>query len=141
MKRKELEKHCRLCFYTIRFEAENDEWMEDSSFPPFPMWETFVSLFCRSTILPEVGATNYTCRSPVGVAGLISPWNLPIYLLTFKVAPALAAGCTVVCKPSEMTSWTAHLMARVMKDVGEMGRRGLVLWQCVITTLATIRSS
>jgi acyl-CoA reductase-like NAD-dependent aldehyde dehydrogenase len=71
-----------------------------------------------STILSEVQATNYTCRSPVGVAGLISPWNLPIYLLSFKVAPALAAGCTVVCKPSEMTSWTAHLMAKVMKDIG-----------------------
>ena len=53
------------------------------------------------------------------MAGLISPWNLPIYLLTFKVAPALAAGCTVVCKPSEMTSLTAHLMAKVMKDVGK----------------------
>ena len=69
----------------------------------------------------EAQATNYTCRTPVGVAGLISPWNLPIYLLTFKVAPALAAGCTVVCKPSEMTSWTAHLMAEVMRDVGECG--------------------
>ena len=53
------------------------------------------------------------------MAGLISPWNLPIYLLTFKVAPALAAGCTVVCKPSEMTSLTAHLMTKIMKDVGK----------------------
>ena len=54
----------------------------------------------------------------MGVAGLISPWNLPLYLLTFKVAPALAAGCTVICKPSEMTSLTAHLMAEVMGEVG-----------------------
>jgi acyl-CoA reductase-like NAD-dependent aldehyde dehydrogenase len=71
-----------------------------------------------SVVLHEAQATNYTCRSPVGVAGLISPWNLPIYLLTFKVAPALAAGCTVVCKPSEMTSLTAHMMAKVMKEAG-----------------------
>ena len=72
-----------------------------------------------SVVLHEAQATNYTCRSPVGVAGLISPWNLPIYLLTFKVAPALAAGCTVVCKPSEMTSLTAHMMSKVMKEAGQ----------------------
>ncbi len=74
---------------------------------------------CSSTVLTERGATNYTCRSPIGVAGLISPWNLPIYLLSFKLAPAIGAGCTVVCKPSEMTSLTAHLLAEVMKDAGE----------------------
>ena len=85
-------------------------------------------LFCSSIVLSEVQATNYTCRSPVGVAGLISPWNLPIYLLTFKIAPALAAGCTVVCKPSEMTSLTAHLMAKVMKDVGKCVR----MCRCVV---------
>ena len=71
-----------------------------------------------SSYQPEFGVTNYTSRSPVGVAGLISPWNLPLYLLTFKLAPALAAGCTVVCKPSEMTSLTAHMMAEVMAEVG-----------------------
>ena len=72
----------------------------------------------RSTVLDEAAATNYTHRTPIGVAGLICPWNLPLYLLTFKIAPALAAGNTVVCKPSEMTSLTAHMMAGVMKDVG-----------------------
>lgn len=61
---------------------------------------------------------NYTHQQPVGVAGLISPWNLPAYLLTFKIAPALAAGCTVVCKPSEMTSMTAYMLAKVMDEVG-----------------------
>lgn len=70
--------------------------------------------------MPHAEATNYTYRSPVGVAGLISPWNLPLYLLSFKIAPALAAGCTVVCKPSEMTSLTAYMLAKVMKDVGEL---------------------
>ncbi|XP_065897799.1 2-aminomuconic semialdehyde dehydrogenase-like [Dysidea avara] len=71
-----------------------------------------------STVLEEAAATNYTHQAPIGVAGLISPWNLPLYLLTFKIAPALAAGDTVVCKPSEMTSLTAHLLAGVMNDVG-----------------------
>ncbi len=54
----------------------------------------------------------------MGVAGLISPWNLPLYLLTFKIAPAIAAGCTVVCKPSEMTSLTAYMLAQVMNEAG-----------------------
>jgi acyl-CoA reductase-like NAD-dependent aldehyde dehydrogenase len=67
-----------------------------------------------------MGATNYTCRSPVGVAGLICPWNLPLYLLTFKIAPAIAAGCTVVCKPSEMTSHTAYMLAQVCKEAGKV---------------------
>jgi acyl-CoA reductase-like NAD-dependent aldehyde dehydrogenase len=71
-----------------------------------------------STILPEVGAMNYTCRQPVGVAGLISPWNLPLYLLSFKIAPAIGNGCTVVCKPSEFTSLTAHMLAAVMSEAG-----------------------
>lgn len=61
---------------------------------------------------------SYTTRSPVGVAGLVTPWNLPLYLLTWKIAPALATGNTVVCKPSEFTSTTAFLLARVMREVG-----------------------
>lgn len=56
-------------------------------------------------------------RRPVGVAGLISPWNLPLYLLTWKVAPALAFGNTVVCKPSELTSLTAGLLAEVAASI------------------------
>ena len=54
-------------------------------------------------------ALNYTLRKPVGVVGCISPWNLPLYLLTWKIAPALAAGNTVVAKPSEITPMTAFL--------------------------------
>ena len=83
---------------------------------------------CRSTVQTDKGATNYTCRSPIGVAGLISPWNLPIYLLSFKIAPAIGAGCTVVCKPSEMTSLTAHLLAEVMKEAGECVYSVTVHW-------------
>jgi len=64
------------------------------------------------------GAINYTTRSPVGVAGLISPWNLPLYLLTWKVAPAIAVGNTVVAKPSEMTSLTAWMMCGLLEKAG-----------------------
>jgi aminomuconate-semialdehyde/2-hydroxymuconate-6-semialdehyde dehydrogenase len=49
-------------------------------------------------------------KEPVGVAALISPWNLPLYLLTWKIAACLAFGCTAVCKPSEFTSVTAYLL-------------------------------
>ena len=65
-----------------------------------------------------MGAVNYCVRCPIGVARLISPWNLPLYLLTFKIAPAIAAGNTVVCKPSEMTSVTAWMMAKLMNEAG-----------------------
>jgi aminomuconate-semialdehyde/2-hydroxymuconate-6-semialdehyde dehydrogenase len=61
---------------------------------------------------------NYTRREPMGVAGLISPWNLPLYLLTWKIAPALAAGNTAVAKPSELTSATAQLLGQVFAEVG-----------------------
>lgn len=63
-------------------------------------------------------AVNYTLRSPVGVAGCISPWNLPLYLFTWKIAPALAAGCTVVAKPSELTPMTAYMFTRLCEEAG-----------------------
>jgi len=59
-----------------------------------------------------------TIRRPIGVVGCISPWNLPLYLFTWKIAPALAAGCTVVGKPSELTPLTAHLLGEVTEEVG-----------------------
>jgi aminomuconate-semialdehyde/2-hydroxymuconate-6-semialdehyde dehydrogenase len=63
-------------------------------------------------------AINYTLRTPVGVAGCISPWNLPLYLFTWKIAPALAAGCTVVAKPSELTPMTAYLFSKLCIEAG-----------------------
>lgn len=63
-------------------------------------------------------AVNYTDRQPVGVVGCISPWNLPLYLFTWKIAPALAAGCTVVAKPSEITPFTTHLLAERCIEAG-----------------------
>ncbi len=62
------------------------------------------------------GALNYTVRKPLGVVGVISPWNLPLLLLTWKVAPAMAAGNAVVAKPSEETPSSATLLAEVMRD-------------------------
>lgn len=64
------------------------------------------------------GALNYIARKPLGVVGIISPWNLPLLLFTWKVAPALAYGNTVVAKPSEETPSTATLLAEVMQEVG-----------------------
>lgn len=61
---------------------------------------------------------NYTLRQPVGVAGCISPWNLPLYLFTWKIAPALAAGNTVVAKPSEITPVTAYLLSELCIEAG-----------------------
>lgn len=61
---------------------------------------------------------NYTLRNPIGVVGCISPWNLPLYLFTWKIAPALAAGNCVIAKPSEVTPVSAYLLAAICKEAG-----------------------
>lgn len=68
----------------------------------------------------DMGASgfNYVLRRPIGTVGCISPWNLPLYLFTWKIAPALAAGNTVVAKPSEITPMTAYLLAQVCIEAG-----------------------
>ncbi|MEP6738346.1 MAG: aldehyde dehydrogenase [Chryseolinea sp.] len=71
-----------------------------------------------ATHLTDNTAINYTARSPVGVAGCISPWNLPLYLFTWKIAPALAAGCTVVGKPSELAPMTAFMLSSLCIEAG-----------------------
>jgi aminomuconate-semialdehyde/2-hydroxymuconate-6-semialdehyde dehydrogenase len=63
-------------------------------------------------------AINYTLRQPLGVVGCISPWNLPLYLFSWKIAPALAAGCCVVAKPSEITPMTAYLLSKLCVEAG-----------------------
>jgi aminomuconate-semialdehyde/2-hydroxymuconate-6-semialdehyde dehydrogenase len=68
--------------------------------------------------LTDSSALNYTLRQPLGVVGLISPWNLPLYLLSWKIAPAIAAGNTCVAKPSEMTPLTANRLAEITKEAG-----------------------
>ena len=63
-------------------------------------------------------AINYTLRQPIGVVGCISPWNLPLYLFTWKIAPALAAGNCVIAKPSEVTPMTAYLLGEILNEAG-----------------------
>ncbi len=66
----------------------------------------------------ENTAINYTLRQPIGIAGCISPWNLPLYLFTWKIAPALASGNCVVAKPSEITPVTAFLLSQFCIEAG-----------------------
>ncbi|HYY35927.1 MAG TPA: aldehyde dehydrogenase, partial [Candidatus Binatia bacterium] len=63
-------------------------------------------------------AFNYTLRQPRGIAGLISPWNLPLYLLSWKIAPAIAVGNTAIAKPSELTPMTAYMLCEIMREAG-----------------------
>ncbi|XP_053144172.1 2-aminomuconic semialdehyde dehydrogenase isoform X2 [Hemicordylus capensis] len=70
------------------------------------------------TQMDHMDCMHYTVKAPVGIAGLISPWNLPLYLLTWKIAPAVACGNTVIAKPSEMTSVTAWMMCKLLAKAG-----------------------
>src|SRR5216117_2252392 len=63
-------------------------------------------------------AFNYTLRQPRGIAGLISPWNLPLYLLSWKIAPAIAVGNTAIAKPSELTPMTAYMLCEIARETG-----------------------
>ena len=64
------------------------------------------------------GLENYVKRSPIGVVGCISPWNLPLYLFTWKIAPALISGNTVIAKPSEFTPTTAFMLSKYCDEIG-----------------------
>src|SRR5205085_2377826 len=66
----------------------------------------------------ENSAVNYTLRQPIGVVGCISPWNLPLYLFTWKIAPALAAGNCVIAKLSEITPMTAFELSKICIEAG-----------------------
>jgi aminomuconate-semialdehyde/2-hydroxymuconate-6-semialdehyde dehydrogenase len=74
--------------------------------------------FASESHVMENGTVNYTYRKPIGVVGCISPWNLPLYLFTWKIAPALAAGNCVVAKPSEITPYTAFLFSEICIEAG-----------------------
>lgn len=63
-------------------------------------------------------AINYTLRDPIGIVGCISPWNLPLYLFTWKIAPALASGNVVIAKPSEITPMTAYIFSKICIEAG-----------------------
>ena len=68
--------------------------------------------------LPSTHHVNYTTRHPIGPVGVITPWNTPFMLSTWKIAPALAAGCTVVHKPAEWSPLTAHLLGEIAGEAG-----------------------
>lgn len=74
--------------------------------------------FSSESHATDAHTLNYTLRQPLGPVACISPWNLPLYLLTWKIAPALAAGNTVVAKPSEITPYTAYLLSELCVDMG-----------------------
>lgn len=79
----------------------------------FEFFATAITHFSSEAHVTDGEALNYTLRQPLGVVGAISPWNLPLYLFTWKIAPALAAGNCVVAKPSEITPLTAFLLSEV----------------------------
>ena len=79
---------------------------------------TAIIHYAAESHIMEDTAINYTMRSPIGVVGCISPWNLPLYLFTWKIAPAIAAGNCVVAKPSEVTPMTAYLFSKACIEAG-----------------------
>ncbi|MDQ3099825.1 MAG: aldehyde dehydrogenase [Bacteroidota bacterium] len=84
----------------------------------FRFFATAILHFHSESHLMDDVAVNYTDRQPIGVVGCISPWNLPLYLFTWKIAPALAAGNCVVAKPSEVTPMTAFMLAELCTTAG-----------------------
>ena len=84
----------------------------------FHFFATAIIHFSSESHYMEGMGLNYTLRKPMGIVGCISPWNLPLYLFSWKIAPALAAGNCVVAKPSEITPYTAFLLGEVAKEAG-----------------------
>ena len=84
----------------------------------FHFFATGILHFAAEAHSMEGEGINYTTRKPIGVVGCISPWNLPLYLFTWKIAPALAAGNCVIAKPSEVTPYTAFLLGKVLSEAG-----------------------
>ncbi len=84
----------------------------------FRFFATGIMHFANESHSMEDKAVNYTLRQPIGIVGCISPWNLPLYLFTWKIAPALAAGNCVIAKPSEVTPLTSFLLGKICKEAG-----------------------
>ncbi len=84
----------------------------------FRFFATGIMHFANESHSMEDKAVNYTLRQPIGIVGCISPWNLPLYLFTWKIAPALAAGNCVIAKPSEVTPVTAFLLGKICAAAG-----------------------
>jgi len=84
----------------------------------FHFFATAILHFASESHAMEDTAINYTLRTPIGIVGCISPWNLPLYLFTWKIAPALVAGNCVIAKPSEVTPYTAYLLSKLCNEAG-----------------------
>lgn len=84
----------------------------------FRFFATAAMQFSSDAHITENTAVNYTIRQPIGIVGCISPWNLPLYLFTWKIAPALAAGNCVIAKPSEITPLTAFELSKICIEAG-----------------------
>jgi aminomuconate-semialdehyde/2-hydroxymuconate-6-semialdehyde dehydrogenase len=84
----------------------------------FHFFATAILHFASESHNMEGVGINYTVRKPIGIVGCISPWNLPLYLFSWKIAPALAAGNCIVAKPSEVTPYTAYLLGKVAQEAG-----------------------
>lgn len=84
----------------------------------FHFFATAILHFASESHYMEGVGVNYTLRKPIGIVGCISPWNLPLYLFSWKIAPALAAGNCVIAKPSEITPYTAYLLGKVAQEAG-----------------------
>ena len=84
----------------------------------FHFFATAIIHFASESHAMEGQGINYTTRKPIGVVGCISPWNLPLYLFSWKIAPALASGNCVIAKPSEITPYTAYLLSEVAQEIG-----------------------
>lgn len=84
----------------------------------FKFYGTGIQHFASESHYMVGEGINFTIRKPIGIVGCISPWNLPLYLFSWKIAPALAAGNCVIAKPSEVTPYTAYLLGEVIKESG-----------------------
>ncbi|MBS1729578.1 MAG: aldehyde dehydrogenase [Bacteroidetes bacterium] len=84
----------------------------------FRFYATAIMHFASASHSMGKKGINYTLKQPIGIVGCISPWNLPLYLFTWKIAPALAAGNCVIAKPSEVTPLTAFLLGKICHQAG-----------------------
>ncbi|MEO0875148.1 MAG: aldehyde dehydrogenase, partial [Bacteroidota bacterium] len=84
----------------------------------FRFFAQAITQFASATHDMGASGFNYTLRQPLGVVACISPWNLPLYLFSWKIAPAIAAGNTVIAKPSEVTPMTAYLLGEICQEAG-----------------------
>lgn len=84
----------------------------------FHFFATAITHFASESHHMEGVGINFTTRKPIGIVGCISPWNLPLYLFSWKIAPALATGNCVIAKPSEITPYTAFLLGKIAQEAG-----------------------